>query len=267
MSNVFGMKEVLDFTVEKYSSTATRGDLLFKADYATETTLSTKATRLDVRGGQGNYKLMSFDHSKECTYKATLPLIDIKALATKLGRTITTGASKAPITETLVASASNTITLTKAPLASTLKIYLLNGERDFGVEQTVGTPATEPNTYSIAESVVTLNTTTAPAGTKFIASYSYTTGVTSDNIKLTANDFPFYIRITGRGFGTDKETGLQVPMTFDIKKAKVTCDFDFTMTEDKATELAFECDCYTVLDDDGKSQVYAEINKINDEAV
>jgi len=267
MSNSFALKEVLDFTVETYSATATRGAILFSVPYASETTISTKATRLPISGGQGNYKIMDLDYGKDITYKATLPLVDMQVLATKLGRTVATGAVSTAKKEILTANASNTITLSKgAPTTGSLKIYLLSGSKDLGVEQTVGTPATTPNTYSIATATVTLNATTAPVGTQFIVFYSYTSGITATDLKFTANDFPAFIRITGIGLGVDDFTGKTVPMAFDVKKAKVTCDFDLTMSSTKATELAFECNCYPVLDADGVSKVFVEMIKLNDEA-
>jgi len=267
MSNTIAIKDVLDFTVEAYSSTTTRGTILFRVPYSTETTISAKGTRLTIRGGQGNYKIIDLDHSKDFTLKATLPLVDMIAFAVKNGRSMVTGAATAPCTEILTASASNTITLTNAPLANTLKVYLVSGTRDIGVEQTVGTPATIPNTYSIASSVVTLNATTVPAGTKVYVFYSYTSGVNATDLKLTASDFPTFIRITGRGFGTDDVTGQRIPMSFDVKKAKVQINWDLTMTEEKATELDFTCDCYPILDPaDNKTQLVVDMVRLVDEA-
>jgi hypothetical protein len=263
MSKTFGIKEVIDFNVEEFSATG-RGDILFSVDYATETSINTTAERLPIRGGQGNFKIMDFDYQADCTFNATLPLIDIEALAVKLGRSVTTGATTATKKEILAASASNTITLSQTPLANTLKIYKLEGERDLGVEQTAGTPASNPNEYSISTSTVTLNATTAPTGTQFIVFYDYTSGTAAQNIKITANNFPRYIRITGRGFATDDVTGELVPVSFDVKKAKVQPSFEFTLSSDSATTLNFACDCYSVIDSEG-DRLYVNIVKLNDE--
>jgi hypothetical protein len=264
MSNTLAITDVLDFTVERYSATG-RGDMLSYVNYAKSSTISTTAERLEIRGGRGNFKILDVDHSKAVAFNANLALVDIKLLAEKMGKAMTTGTTTTPNTEILSAGASNTITLSKTPLAGTLKLYLLAGERDFGAEQTVGTPATTPNEYSLATATVTLNATTAPEGTKFIASYDYTSGVTADTLKVTASDFPGFIRIRGRGFAPDDVTGLLVPVTFDVKKAKVKPDFELTMAAGEATEMPFECDCYPVIDSDNDT-TFIKVVKLNDEA-
>jgi hypothetical protein len=263
-SNTMAIKEVANIRVENFSSSG-HGTLLFRADYATETTISTTGTRLDVRGGQGHYKLVSMDYQKDCTFKSTLSLVDINVIALKTGLAVSTGATTSFKTEFLSADSSNTITIAQTPLTGTLHVYLKAYDRDIGVEQTVGTPATTVGTYSIASKIITLNATTAPVGTEMIVTYDYTTGSAANNIKLSANHFPAFIRILGEGFGYDDQTGQIVPITFDIKKAKVTQAFDLTMKSDTATTIAFECDCYTILDSVG-DRTFCNIVKLNDEA-
>ncbi len=264
MSNTFAVKEVLDFTVEKYVSSG-RGDILFTVDYATQTNINTSAERLDIRGGQGNFKIISIDHTKDCTFAATLPIIDIKALAVKLGKDITKGATTAPMKEILTADASNTITLSQTPITGTLKVYQLVGERDLGTEQIAGDPALNQDEYSISGTTITLNATTAPEGTKFIVFYDYTSGINAENIKITAEDFPQFIKITGRGLVNDDVEGTLFPVSFTIHKAKVQPNFELTMSSDSATELDFTCDCYTILNANGEKE-FVDIVKLNDEA-
>lgn len=136
---------------------------------------------------------MSFDHSKTMGLKCTLPLVDLTMLSQLAGKPLTTGkAVILPQKEILTASATNTITLSKTtPAVGTLQVFLLNGDRDLGIVQTVGTPATAPNTYSVAAGgVITLNATTAPVGTRFIVFYDYTSATTVNQVTFTANDFP-----------------------------------------------------------------------------
>jgi hypothetical protein len=264
MSNTFAVKEVLDFTVEKYVSSG-RGDILFTVDYATQTNISTSAERLDIRGGSGNFKIVSIDHTKDCTFAATLPIVDIKTLAVKLGKDITKGATTTPMKEILAADASNTITLSQTPITSTLKVYQLVGERDLGTEQIAGDPALNQDEYSISGTTITLNETTAPEGTKFIVFYDYTSGINAENIKITAEDFPQFIKLTGRGLMNDDVDGTLVPVSFTIHKAKVQPNFELTMSSDSATELDFTCDCYTILNANGERE-FVDIVKLNDEA-
>lgn len=264
MSNTFAIKEVLDYNVFEYS-TSGYGDLLFMVDYAKSSSINTTAERLPIRGGQGNFKLLDMDHSKDCTFSSMLPLVDIGALAVKLGKSIATGAKSTPTKQILTASASNTITLAKTPLTGTLKVYKLENERDLGTEQAVGTPATTVDTYSISELVITLNATTAPAGTKFVVTYEYTSGTAAQNIKITATDFPSFITITGRGLVDDDQEGKKIPVSFKVHKAKVQPQFELTMASDSATEIDFTTDCYTVLNAAGERE-YIDIVKLNDES-
>jgi hypothetical protein len=264
MGNTFAIKEVLDYNVFKYSADG-YGDLLFMVDYAGQSTVTTASERLDIRGGQGFFKLLSIDYQKDCAFNSTLPLVDVNALALKLGKDIKTGATKAPKKVILTASASNTITLPDTPLDGTLKIYKLVLERDLGAEQKVGTPATTEDTYSIAEKVVTLNSTSAPENSKFVCTYEYTSGTKAQDIKITATDFPNFITITGRGLVDDDQAGQKIPVSFKVHKAKVQPAFELTMASNAATELAFNVDCYTILNDDNERE-FIDIVKLNDEA-
>jgi len=188
MSKQLGIKEVLNLTFYDFVT----GKALLSADYATDTSIDSKATRLDLTGGQGNYKLMSFDHSKIMTFKSTLPLCDLVMLSQLAGKPLTTGkALVLPKKEILIADATNKITLSEATtlVTGSLQINLLEDERDLGEEQILG-EVTAPNTYSIAAGVVTLNATTAPLGTRFVVFYNYTSPTTASQVTFTANNFP-----------------------------------------------------------------------------
>jgi len=247
LSNTVAIKEVLDFTVFKYST----GAPLFTVDYAKQSNVSTTAERLSIRGGQGNYKIIDLDHTKDCTFGAMLPIVDVNALAVKLGVDVTTGAKTAPNKQILTAGASNTITLAATPLAGTLKLYALENERDLGTVQVAGTPASVENTYSLAGRVITLNATTGATGNKFIAFYDYTSGTTAQNIKITASELPNFIYITGRGIMDDDQEGQKIPVSFKIHKAKVKPEFTLTMAGTEATEIDFTTDCYSIYNSDG----------------
>ena len=144
----------------------------------------------------------------------------------------------------MFASASNKITLAETPVAGTLKIYKLVADRDYGVEQTVGTPVSVENTYTI-NAKVTLNATTAPSGAGFIVYYDHTTA-TANQIKIKADAFPSYVRITGEGLWRDQVSGTDKAVIFDVKKAKVKPNATLTMAADSATTLELEFDLYVV---------------------
>jgi len=240
MSLQFGIKEVLNYTAFDF----TTGKQLFYVDYAADSSITSKATRLDLRGGQGNYKLLSFDHTKDMTFTTKMPLVDLNVIGMLTDKAVTIGVTDVPTRDTLT-SATQTITLSQIPVAGTLKIYLING-RDVGVEQVLGLPATIPNAYSITDKIVTLNVTSAPDGTAFVATYSYSAPATTSTTTFTADKFAGYVRIVGQGLVTDQVSGETVPTVFEVKKAKAQNDFTITMNSTAATEIALVFDMYSV---------------------
>jgi hypothetical protein len=264
MSETFAIKEVMDFVVERYSNSG-RGIELFHVDYAGQTNINVTGERLPIRGGQGNYKLLDLDHTKDCVFASILPLVDINALAEKLGVSVSTGTATAFKREVLTVDASNQITITATPTGDTLIIHKISDERDLGALQSEGTPADAENEYSIAGGLITLNATTAPSGSKFVCTYTYTSGSAADNIKITANDFPGFITIRGRGVVDDDQDGVKIPVSFTVNKAKVQIGVELTMVEDSTTNLDFTVDCYTTVNSDGDRE-FIDIVKLNDES-
>ncbi len=267
MSNTFAIKEVLDFVVESYSATG-RGKLLLNVDYAGETSINTTAERLSIRGGQGNFKIIDLDHTKDCEFAATLPLVDINALAIKLGKAIQKGTGIAVFDKVLVVDKEGEIKLPDGitPEAGTLKIYKVEFERDLGVEMEAATETPTAGKYKIAAGTLTFNKTDCPEGTRLLVSFDYKAGADSQNIKITATDFPEFITIRGRGLVNDDQEGTIIPITFKVHKAKVRPEFELTMAGESATELDFSCDCYTVFNLQGERE-FVDIVKLNDETL
>ena len=249
MSLQFGIKEVLNYTVFDYTTGAQK----FYVDYASDSSITSKAERLDLRGGQGNYKLLSFDHTKDMSMTTKMPLVDLSVIGMLTNKAVSIGAVNVPVRDTLT-STSQIITLSQTPVAGTLKIYLLNS-RDVGTEQTLGVPGTTVNTYSISTKTVTLNATTAPDGTVFVATYSYSAPSTTSTTTFTADKFAGYVRIVGQGIITDQVTGASVVSVFDVKKAKAKNDFTITMNSTSATELSVDFDLYAVDVADGSGGI------------
>lgn len=247
MSYQFGIKEVLNCTFFDF----TTGAQLFYADYMADSSIVSKAARLDLRGGQGNYKLLSFDHTKDMNFTAKMPLVDLNVLAMLTNKPLSIGATNVPKREVLT-STTQAITLASTPVAGTLKIYLVTG-RDVGTEQIAGTPST-PNQYSITGRTVTLNATTAPDGTSFVTTYSYSAPATTATTMFTADKFANYVRCTGQGLITDQVTGALIPTVFDFKKMKAKNDWTITQNSTAATELSLDFDMYSV--DVGSDKIY-----------
>ena len=236
MNNVFAIAEVVDYVVQDYRTK----DVLFMVDYAQNVMLGTNAERLNISGGIGNYTLLSIDHTKTANYESTLPLVDVNALGVKLGKKATKGAVTVPMNERLAVVGSK-ITLTQTPLTGSLKVYLLENGRDIKNELVVGTPSSA-NEYSITGKEITVHNTIA-AGSVILCVYNYTSGINAKQVTVTATDFPSFIRITGRGIGED-QSGNKAPVVFDVKKMKVTPEFQMNFAAGTATEIAFNGDMF-----------------------
>jgi hypothetical protein len=258
-SNQLGIKEVLNVNVSKFSDTG-NGDFVAYFDYASNTSLETSAERLDLRGGQGNYKLLSFDHTKEQSLMLSLPLLDMEFVSFLTGKDLSVGATNVPIREVLTANASNEIELSQTPVTGTLKIYPKVNLRDVGPEQEAGTPATTENEYSIVGTTITLNATTAPQGTEFVVYYDYSAPSTTKTITFTADSFADYLRITGEGIVTDEQTGNTEVVKFDFKKCKPQNNFTVTMSSTEFTTLEITFDLFNV--DVSGEKVYCTMHEM-----
>ena len=257
LDNVMGIVDVVEFEVQKYSTR----ELLFSVDYASSVSLKVASEKLDIRGGVGAPIRISVDHTKTADFASELPLIDIKALGVKLGKTAVKGATTAPKSEKLIVATSS-VTLTQTPLASTLKVYVLESNgRDIKNELTAGTPATGATEYSILAKVITVNVAVT-AGTVIKVVYDYTTGVNAQLVRVTAKDFAGYCRVTGTGYALD-ESGNKSPVSFIVHKCKPTPEFEIMFKTGEASNVPFNCTMFT--HKIGTEEVFFDVIPLGDE--
>lgn len=259
-SKQLAIKEVLNLEIMDF----TTGDPIFYADYASNTSIESSAERLDLRGGQGNYKLVSFDHTKNMVMKSSLPLVDLEFVSMLTGKDMVLGTINLHKREVLTVNGSNQVTLAATPVSGTLNIYLLSNDRDNGTEQTEGSTGTQ-NKYSISGQQLTFNVTTCPENTKVVCSYDYEAPATTRTMTFTADKFAGYCRMVGDGIVTDQVTGETYYTKFDIKKVKPKNNFTITMMSTDATKLEIEFDMYSVdvTNDDGSTdKVYCYFHEL-----
>nr|BDD47804.1 hypothetical protein 5 [Bacillaceae bacterium] len=240
----FGIKEVLNGTIVDYS---TKKPIVY-FDYATASSNENAAERLFLDGGQGNYRLMSFDHTKTSTFQLTLPMVDLKMLALLAGEDLATGASNVFKREELTIT-SGAATLASAPVDGTLFIFELTGLRDNGTEFTkvAATPAASQYTIS----GTTLGFNTADNNKKIVAFYQYTSATTAQKISIKANKFPKAVTIYGDGLWQDQETETTKAVKVNVFKAKAQPNFTLTMSSTDATSLELTFDLFAVKDANG----------------
>lgn len=247
----YGIKEVLDVSIHSY---ATKKPILF-IDYATMTTNEQTSQRLDLRGGQGNGKVMSFDHTKDSTLKITAPLVDLKMITILTGEDLAIGAQDVFKRETLTVDASNTVTLAATPVAGTLFVYELEGIRDYGDEIAVGSSTPNAGEYVLNGAVLTFNNSTQPEGSKVVVTYFYGSPATSKKIAVRTNKFPQAVQIYGTGLGRLQEDELDYPIHVIAYKARPQGNFTFTMEGTNATNLEMTFDLYTDVGPNGEQRL------------
>lgn len=233
LNNTMALVDVVDFEVQKYGTR----DVLFSVDYATKVGFKYDSEQLDIRGGISAPIRMSVNHSPTSEFSSELPLVDIGALAVKVGRTVTKSAVTVPKSEVKYVATSK-ISLSQTPLTSTLKVYVLEANgRDIKNELVAGTPATNATDYSIATKDITVNSAIT-AGTPIKVVYDYTSGANAKRLRVTSKDFPGYVRITGRGYALD-ESNNKSPVVFTVHRAKITPEFELTFEGGTATNIPF----------------------------
>lgn len=241
----YGIKEVLNVGMYDF---ATNKPILF-ADYATVSTNEVNGERLFLSGGQGNYRLMSFDHSKTTTLKMTLPMVDLKMLALLAGDDLVTGVAQNVYKREVFTIADGTVTLSETPIADSQVVYALSGLRDNGTEYIKVTSAPTGQQYSISNKTLTFDA--AENGKQVVVWYQYATPTTAQKIGIKANKFAKAVKIFGDGLWRDQETETDKAVKVTVHKAKAQSNFTLTMSSDKATELEVTFDVFAVKDANG----------------
>lgn len=232
----FGIKEVYNLNIVDF---ATNKPFIY-VDYAEATTNENTAERTSLKGGQGYYKLMDFDHSKESTLKLTVPLVDIKLLAMLAGDDLVEGATSVFKREELTVADNGgkmKITLSETPIDKTVVVHKLEGLRDYGKEVTVS---------NVTGNKVEL--TGVADGEKVVVFYQYSSPATAKKFSIKANKFPKTVKIFGDGLWRDQETGMDKAVKMMIHKAKPQANFTLTTSGSDVTTLEITFDLYPIKD-------------------
>jgi hypothetical protein len=237
----YGIKEVLDTNILDFK---TKKPLAF-IDYATASTNENTGERLDLTGGRGNAKQMSFDHSKASTFQLTVPLVDLNLLSILTGDDVQTGVGEIFKREVLTVTNEAevlSVTLSKVPVG-TVSIFKLEGLRDAGAEVT----------HTVTGQKATI-TTGALEGDEVIAFYQYAAPATSKKISVKTTKFPKAVEIFGLGLARNQEDEQDYPCHVHVFKARPQNNFTFTMSGTEATNLELTFDLYEVKDANGEGQ-------------
>ncbi|WP_079709862.1 hypothetical protein [Paraliobacillus ryukyuensis] len=244
----YGIKEVLDFLLRDF---ATKEPITL-IDYATATSNETSAERIDINGGRGMPKLMSFDHTKVSTFTLTLPLVDLKTLAMLAGSELINDTTKELIKTEKVTVTDNggtlEATLTKEPINGDVALYVVDGQRDFGEEITGATVATSTITFGS-------ETPTVSDGQEVWAIYQYAAPAGAKQIRITSTNFPKAVEMSGYGIWRNQLDETDYPVHVQVHKARPQSNFTFTMEGENATNLELTFDVYEATIDGEKTYI------------
>lgn len=195
-------------------------------------------------------RAVRFDYNKQGTLNVSLQCFDLKWISILLGGTWNKGAESIAQRDVLIADATNQITLTASPETGSLVIYKL-AEDNIGhlEEQTEGDPTNE-NEYSIAGDVITLNTTTAPEGAKFVAYYLKDSDVTAETIHIKTDEYPVSYEIFGKTMLKRKDNNTIEYIKFRCPNAIPQGQMTFTMEAGGVTTVEANFDLFGDSNDD-----------------
>jgi hypothetical protein len=247
----YGIKEVLNCQVFDLAT----GTPLTYIDFAESTEIDNTASRIDIAGGQGNYRLLSFDHSKISSMKMSLPLVDLNFLAAMMGDAVATGAQNLYKREVVTITAG-AASLSQTPLSGTTpSLFFLDGIRDNGTPLTSNaTPAA--GQYNISGKNITFATT--DNGKQVVVWYQYASTSTTTKFSMKANKFVKPVKIVGEGIFRDQADGSDKAAVITIYNARFQQNFNLAMSSQNATKLDLTLDMYAV--PQGNDLVYYDVN-------
>ena len=272
----YGIKEVMDFTIANYNPNPLLREPLFSVDYAQVTDIENGGERIDISGGRGNTRLLSFDHSKTTAVNVTLPLVDIGMLALISGDKIEEKIKNIFKREVLIVQKGEDdktfIQLAKEPIEGSLYVYKLEGNRDRGVKLTNAEDATSVGAleYGLViegeekEAITKLfveNDELLPIGTEIVVYYHTTTLDKVTNLQINPTLFPQAISIYGDTLFRNQYTEEDEVFNMVGHKGRIRPNYTLSMNATDVTVLELVIDMYIVKDQTTGEKMYIEYIK------
>lgn len=201
-------------------------------------------------------KAIRWDKQREGTFKTEMEVFETKWLSLLFGTSMSSSTKSIAKREVLdVQSGGLGASLAVAPKPGSLVIFILNADSvSHGIEQTAGTPATAPDTYSVSTLALTFNATTFASAGKIVAYYlidSAVSGFTVDNISFPSG-YKIYADSAIRG--TDQVDKF---VQYQLLNVKPKSNVSLTMDDNNVAKLSIEWDILS--DSAGNMMHYIEV--------
>lgn len=239
----YGLKEVANVI---FFDVATNKPALF-FDTLKVSTIENASESAEVRGGQGNNKLMSWDFGRTATLTMQDALLSDTSLAMLAGAQVKTTGIRAVGRESLVAVLDGTapavkVSLKETPITSTVTVY----KTDKGVM------GDEVTTFTVSSKDVKI-ATGGVVGDTYMVFYEYTvSSADASQVTFSGNAFPATYKVVGETI-VRGEDGADRKMQFIIPKAKLQSSFTLTMEAENPATFDFNLD---VLTEAGTNKLY-----------
>lgn len=221
----------------------TTNNIVLYTPYANDTSLEFSSDQ--VYANAKGARAVRFDHNKQGKLTTELEVFDLQWISILLGGSWAEGVVDISGRDSLTASATNTIELSATPKTGSLVIFSLKADNiAHKTKQTVGTPATNVDEYSISDTTVTLNSTTAPEGTAFVAYYLKDSESTAETIHIKTNEFPVSYEITGDAMMARKHDNVIEYVQYTLPNAKPLGNITLSLKAGSVTSLSAVFDLF-----------------------
>ena len=265
----YGVKEVMNMVVCEYNPVIEEAKPIVVLDYCQVSDVQNQAERLDIQGGRGNKKLLSFDHSKVATLPITIPLVDMKMISLLSGDDIEYKIQKIFKKEVLTVTSLGLnkvgVELKKTPLKGTLFVNKLEGFRDFGDALTETTNLTpSAGEYLVDVNKIVVDATDCPIGSELIVCYTHSTTKAVETMSFNPEKFAKPVTLKGDSLFRNQYTEEDEVYNFIAYKGRFQMNYTLSMNATSATVLETVLDLYAYKDKDTQTEKYYEWIKEED---
>lgn len=249
---LYGLKDCANLTVKSKET----NKIKLYSDYAKTSTL--EFTSESVFAYKKNTKAVRWDKNREGTFKTTMEIFNMEIIAMLFGSELEEKSIPFMKREVCqVKGAKATLTTSETIKTGSLAVYKLDPSdmKTHLKEQTVGTPTSAENTYSIADKVLTLNATTFPDDTGYVVCY-YMVDAQAQTFTVDDVSFPGGYEIYG---DTALRNTDQVDefVQFELLNVKPQSNVTLTMDTDNVCSLEITWDILS--DKNGNMMTWSKI--------